>query len=157
MRNNDLAMPSARAGRAPPRAAARLGHSATITIATASFNVMGETVTTRAIADAIDALANLPLYFRAIELGRSLLPDCGGHQRQEATNRLMQRWRKLGLAAYSSRGWTLTKGSWGALHAQGIEARRAATLGAVHESPVGETDAPEQGATLPPHTGEGRL
>lgn len=91
----------------------------------APFSVLGETVTSRAIADAVDTLANEPTHFRAIALGRYLLPECGGHQRQEATNRLMQRWRKMGLAEYSSKGWTLTKGSWSSLQVQAFEVRRS--------------------------------
>lgn len=117
--------------------------AASIPSAFAPFTVLGETVSVRAIAAAADALANEPTLFRAVVLGRYLLPDCGRGQRQEATNRLMQRWRRMGLAAYSSRGWTLAKDAWGTLQAQAIEARRAETQGgSVHESAVRQ-DAPK--------------
>jgi len=88
-------------------------------------------------------LANLPAQFKAIELASALVP-LGGDMwaGQEATNRLMQRWRKMGLTVFERPGlWRLTRGSWQKLQAQAIEARRAAGPGSACESAVGETDA----------------
>jgi hypothetical protein len=76
------------------------------------FNVFGSAVTGRHIASAIYALATMPLQFSALPLARHLVPNGSGHEGQEATNRLMQRWRKLGLCEFRNGRWTLKKGAW---------------------------------------------
>jgi hypothetical protein len=104
------------------------------------FRVGGHFVSTARVADAVMRLANRPAQFKAIELASALVPlDMWAGQ--EATNRLMQRWRKMGLTVFERGLWRLTRGSWQKLQAQAIEARRAEATGSVHESAVGNADA----------------
>lgn len=76
------------------------------------FRVAGNEVTGDQIARAIDLLANADPAFEASILTRAILPLESYHASQEAVNRLMQRWRKLGLATFKSGRWKLTAGAW---------------------------------------------
>lgn len=89
------------------------------------FSVSGDKVPATAIANAIDRLANLPNQFMASDLSLAF-PMVEWRMRQEATNRLMQRWRKLGLAEFSRGRWKLTKGAWDVMQMAAVNARRAA-------------------------------
>lgn len=99
------------------------------------FTVYGMEVTDRQIADAIDLLANLPWNFEGWQLGRALLPDATGHERQEATNRLLQRWRKLGLVTFKTGRWTLARAAWPAMQtaARDVRAPSTSTKAETHE------------------------
>lgn len=88
------------------------------------FSVYGIDITSRHIANAIDRLANLPSGFAASVLGLALVPTASGYERQEATNRLLQRWRKLDLAEFERGKWRLRKGAWDKLQAAAIDARK---------------------------------
>lgn len=113
----------------------KLDHSATIpdakgTIANTvckPFAVKGRVVTGRMIANAIDMLANFPAEFIAMDLVPAIFPDSDASfwDKQEALNRLFQRWRKLGLATFGKGRWRLAKGAWGTMQAIAMETRRA--------------------------------
>lgn len=112
------------------------------------FKVGGHCVTSRMIADAIDLLANLPDGIHSRQLFSAIFPagEPFRYARDEALNRLFQRWRKLDLIAFQRGRWWLKRGAWEKMQAQAIEARRAETQGgSVHESAVRQ-DAPEQGS-----------
>lgn len=87
------------------------------------FKVAGVQVTSRHIADAIDRIANLPSAFQASDLTTSLMPESSYHAGQEATNRLMQRWRKLGLVEFGKGRWKLTSGAWSKLQNAAADVR----------------------------------
>ena len=90
------------------------------------FTVLGNTVDSIQIANAIDLLANAPPSFTSGEVLRALLPDEKDfHTRYEAANRLFQRWRKMGLATFSKKNWTLTPGSWEIMQMAAHKARRS--------------------------------
>jgi hypothetical protein len=72
------------------------------------FAVYGQVVTSAQIAEAINMLANVPKAFVAMDLVPAVLPDASFHDRQEALNRLFQRWRKLGLVNFRRGRWSLT-------------------------------------------------
>ena len=91
----------------------------------APFTVLGKTVDSRQIANAIDLIANLPAAFSSGGVITALLPaepDVG--VRFEASNRLFQRWRKLGLATSKRKLWTLTPGAWNLMQQAAHEARK---------------------------------
>lgn len=91
---------------------------------TAPFTAKGQTVTSHQIANAIDLIANLPSSFSSGGVIPALLPEEDDlHIRYEASNRLFQRWRKLGLATYARRKWTLTRGSWSLMQLAASHAR----------------------------------
>jgi len=59
----------------------------------------------------VDVLASAPERFKACELVRAIPGDY--HFAQEVLNRLMQRWRKLGLCVFEKGGrWRLTEDAW---------------------------------------------
>lgn len=64
------------------------------------------------IANAIDLLANAPGRFEASHLAPAILPKETYHVTQEALNRLMLRWRKLGLVEFKVGKWQLTRDAW---------------------------------------------
>ncbi len=78
------------------------------------FTIWGDEVTPAMIRDAINLIANFPSGFRSGSLCRAIYPDGAvrTHQREEAVNRLMQRWRKLGLVTFAKGRWWLEKGAW---------------------------------------------
>lgn len=97
------------------------------------FSVYGQAITARQIANVIDDLANAPPQFRAHDLVRGILPGAAYIDKQEALNRLCQRWRKLGLLHFDKGRWSLAKGAWDTLQLAAAEARQPATQQA--ESP----------------------
>jgi len=63
----------------------------------------------------VTALANAPVRFRAVDLIRAIN---GSYQfSQEVLNRLMQRWRRLGLCTFNKGRWSLTDGAWDRIQA----------------------------------------
>lgn len=96
-----------------------------IDVITKPFSVHGDLISSRAIADAIDALANTPARFAASTICHRLLPFAEYHQQQEAANRLMQRWRKAGLVEFAGGRWHLTRGSWDMLKCAALNARQS--------------------------------
>lgn len=90
----------------------------------APFNALGRPVTSRQIANAIDLIANLENSFSSGGVIPALLPDEEDiHVRFEASNRLFQRWRKLGLVTFSKKRWTLTRGAWNLMQLAASHAR----------------------------------
>lgn len=76
------------------------------------FNVGISKVTSEQIVRAIDRLANIPMRFPASDLVPAVLPGESYVVKQEALNRLLQRWRKLGLVSFSRGKWQLSNGAW---------------------------------------------
>lgn len=86
------------------------------------YAVAGVTVSSQCIADVIDGLANVPARWIGMDaLGP--LPDESFHWKQEAMNRLCQRWRKLGLITFKGGRWSMTKGAWDTFQAAALRAR----------------------------------
>lgn len=75
--------------------------------------VEGTSVTTQDLRKVHDKIANLPHKFIGMDLV-SVLPERGHsiHFQQEISNRLLQRWRKMGLVVFKNKQWSLTKGAW---------------------------------------------
>ena len=91
----------------------------------APYTALGRTITSRQIADAIDLIGNLPPSFSSGGVISALIPEEDDiHVRSEASNRLFQRWRKLGLATYARSNWTLTPGSWSLMQLAAYHARK---------------------------------
>lgn len=88
-----------------------------------SFTSCGQRVSARQIADAIDLLANAPTAFEASDLAPAILPHATYHGTQEALNRLMQRWRKLGLVSFKTGRWRLEAGAWDTMQTAATLAR----------------------------------
>ena len=91
----------------------------------APFTVAGFEITGGMIADAIDLLANQPRRFRTSALKPAFFKqgEPFPYARDEAVNRLMQRWRKMGLASFDRGYWTLSRDAWDKMQAQAIEVR----------------------------------
>lgn len=87
-----------------------------------SYTVNGQVIRPTYIANAIEALGNAPASFSAGVLAKHLLPYGEGWDQDEACNRIMQRWRKLGLCEFKSKGWRLTTGAWEKLQLAAAEA-----------------------------------
>lgn len=87
------------------------------------FSVFGSDVTARQIADAIDLLADARTEFIGMDLCPALLPGSTFHAKQEASNRLLQRWRKLGLIRFKRGRWSLATGAWDDLQLAASRAR----------------------------------
>lgn len=87
------------------------------------FCVMGQPVTSRQIADAIDLLAHTPSAFIAMDLVPAVLPGASFHNKQEALNRLFQRWRKLDLVTFNRGRWRLNRGAWDKMQSAAMRAR----------------------------------
>ena len=74
-------------------------------------------VTPEQVIAIINELANVPERFKASDLV-SALPGDDYPLQQEILNRLMQRWRKLGLCVFDSGGrWRLTTNGWPTMQA----------------------------------------
>lgn len=91
------------------------------------FWVGDRVVSARQIADAIDEMANTPEKFMASDLAGAVLPSATYWAKQEALNRLFQRWRKLGLITFERGRWALTRGAWDQFQIAAIEARRSSS------------------------------
>ena len=82
------------------------------------FVALGRKVEARDICRAIDAMGNVPPKFETKMIAHAILPKESGAvqvERMEALNRLMQRLRKMGLAAYSNKKWHLKRNAWNEL------------------------------------------
>jgi len=82
------------------------------------FIALGRKVEASDICRAIDAMGNVPPKFETKMLAHAILPKESGAvqvERMEALNRLMQRLRKMGLAAYSNKKWHLKRNAWNEL------------------------------------------
>lgn len=91
----------------------------------APFNAKGRCVTTAQIVAAVEIVVAIPDAFNSGVVLSALLPDEDDlYVRSEASNRLFQRWRKMGLATYSKRLWTLTPGSGETMRLAAFEARK---------------------------------
>lgn len=82
----------------------------------APMTVEGTTVTTQTLRKVVDKMANVPAKFEAMDL-ISAIPQKGNdiHFQQEVMNRLMQRWRRMGLVEYKQKRWRLLPGAWDTL------------------------------------------
>ena len=78
------------------------------------FSVAQIPVTSAMICAAIDLIANLPPAFKASFLHPAFFPDGDPfpHASSEASNRLMQRWRGMGLCSFKGGRWRLATGAW---------------------------------------------
>lgn len=76
------------------------------------FSVAGHTVTSEQIARTIEAMAHGTHSFIGQDILGELLPGQSYHMKQEAANRLLQRWRKMVLCRFSKGRWQLTGGAW---------------------------------------------
>lgn len=81
------------------------------TMALKPMNVLGYGVSRADLVAVVDGLANVPDRFIAMDI-LGPLPQHGGHWKQEVANRLLQRWRKLGLASCATGRWRLSPGAW---------------------------------------------
>jgi hypothetical protein len=90
------------------------------------FRVGSHVFTEDHIGKVIDRLANVPVAFEGMDI-IGALPDEGGSiwPRQEAQNRLFQRWRKMGLMKFSKGKWRLEKGAWDTLQAAALRCKEA--------------------------------
>jgi len=93
-------------------------------VALQPLRVLGVDVTTADLIEVAMSLANAPHAFIAMDLVGSL-PDHGWHWKQEVINRLLQRWRKLGLVAFKTARWTMSNKAWGDLQSAALRAREA--------------------------------
>ena len=78
------------------------------------MTVLGHEVSRAHLVAVVYGLANIPDRFIAMDI-LGPLPDHGCHWKQEVANRLLQRWRKLGLASFKTGRWRLASGGWDAL------------------------------------------
>ena len=86
------------------------------TMALKPMSVLGYTVTRANLVAVVYHLADTPDRFTSMDLVGPL-PAWSFHWQQEVANRLMQRWRKLGLVSFKTGRWRLAPGAWDALQA----------------------------------------
>lgn len=77
----------------------------------APLTVEGTKVTTQTLQDVVQKMNRLPERFKAMDL-ISAVPSKGNdiHFQQEVLNRVMQRWRRMGLVKFEKKHWTLVPG-----------------------------------------------
>ncbi len=75
--------------------------------------VNGFEITTEHVQKMIIGMANIPHAFASSDLVVAMRDiPISYHDKQEALNRLFQRWRKLNLVSFKKGKWTLTNDSW---------------------------------------------
>lgn len=85
----------------------------------APMRVENAIMTTQVLRRVIDRIANAPTRFEATDLIAAIPNVTGGvHFQQEVLNRLMQRWRRMGLVVFEKKRWTLTRGAWDRMQAE---------------------------------------
>ena len=94
---------------------------------TAPFKCEARTVTSDMIRKAIDLLANTPDGFKSMDLVSTMFPDSDATfwHKQEALNRLFQRWRKAGLVSFQKGRWSLSRGAWDTMQSASRLSREA--------------------------------
>lgn len=82
---------------------------------TKPFTVYGVKISHQMICEAIDRMANIPTYFSFRKFQGCILGLPEGlpnYVQSRAADRLLQKWKKMGILHHKSRGWTLRRGGW---------------------------------------------